>query len=190
MNTTVSTPIRRGRLATAVAIAAILVSAAVPAHAGKSHMGQKPEELVTLVSHYVGGTTSCPYWSGFEMFALGTDGVRSTTPFAVPDGQRLVVTDLQWSVTPSPTSISANAMLSVYIQTSAAMSEVLYRSSVPVDAVIDATNLWYGESHLVAGISIGAGLTVCPSADSSYYGGGYANSVTSLTVQGYLIKSK
>lgn len=172
-------------------VAVAILAAALPAHAGKSHLGQKPEDFITLTAVNVGGTTACPYWQGYEVQQLGSDGAPSGTAFLVPEGKRLVVTDLAWSVIGSPTSILPNRTMTLWIATSAPSAWPIYQAAEQVSSAIDTGEFWSGQDHLVSGFSIGAGLTLCTSAfNESYTSGISTNTATRLVVQGYLIRSK
>lgn len=177
------------RLALSITSSVFLLAGARPAEAGKAHMGQKPEEHITLVSQ-ASGSPICSLSGNFNLHAVGTDGVPSAEPFLVPEGKRLVVTDVSWVVVQNPLAISAGNILGIEFRTSDLNSATLFRAGQPADANIDAANQWHGEVHMVTGFSIGAGLTLCPRAGTYSSSSGGLLTVYELYVQGYLIKSR
>jgi hypothetical protein len=165
----------------AVAIAAILSVALAPraVHAvvatlvqivpgSTTHVGQNEGQLVAL---------TCSQGQGYCLRQSPSGGFLSLSPFAVPAGYTLIVTDYNWvynsSTCPTPGGLCPGDQLEN-------LSATIGGYFAMVEYVVSQSNGGaVGHQHFTSGVAIASGVTVTDSAANSNVG--------NSTVYGYLV---
>jgi hypothetical protein len=151
-----------------------------------SHLDQKIEEHVMLVSDFVPaeeGPCSGISFSGKDFFRVFPDGTESSTPFRVPSGQNLVITDVEWSVFNQFFQTGFNVSLSIFIGNFEGPR--VFHSFVTVDA----NNGRAAKSeYSTAGFIVGEGEFVCPTSSLIHPDGNVTMTIADVILRGYLIK--
>ena len=141
---------------TAHAVAAALVQI-VPGTT--THVGQNESQLVSLVCEH--STNYCN--------AIDADGTQAASPYVVPPGYTLIVTDWEFA----GSTAAGNSFFDALSATSAGV--FLITASTHADSV---GNLYFHEKY-ATGIRVGSGVTILDYAAYKSGGTGY--------IQGYLV---
>ncbi len=166
--------------------AALLCAGNDEALAGKSHLGQKPERHVTLKWTYLPGATGCTTDYGFV--ELSADGSQSASEYVLPEGYALVATDVDWLVN-GP--FFSNWLAQIELSYSGVSFPRAFSRGEFTNAEMIATELWQGSASMTTGFEWKGATKLCASTAQVRSSGFVANlSVRSLTVRGYLIKSR
>lgn len=127
-----------------------------------SHLGVKPSQFVNLVNGEGVGTGSLGPWQ-----QLGTDG--SLTSFSIPQGQVLVITDIELNVDEGTPGDTVSAILQ------APGSNVIWTSQI---VLVDA----HGHARITDHLTSGLALTYLPGVGVL----AFANIAFQFNLQGYL----
>ena len=147
-----------------VAAMALLLSGG-PAHA-QTHLGQSVDAHVVLKNDRSPGTT-CDSFSFKDqaLFRVFPDGTQSAAPFVVPRGQVLVVTDVEWNVRESQTTLVPGTTLFLQIYLSTNIPDAHVFQSRGVSITNEQKNARPGTSEqLTAGFLVASGTPICPNA--------------------------
>jgi hypothetical protein len=108
----------------------------------------------------------------------------------VPEGQVLVVLDVDWRTVASPTTFLQGRVHVFGIRLGGAPHPDVFRSGVLIDANLSAASFWQGSAALAAGFEVHPGVEICPHASAEASLSSAVNTVTGLTLRGYLVKAK
>jgi hypothetical protein len=182
---------RLRQLAPALALASALLALPGVSRAGKTHLLQKPESLVVLTSISASGVDQCnSYWTDKVLARVQPDGSAGTEEFVVPAGSTLVVTDIDWVTGESPNNFSQGTVQYFAISLGGGFHPAVFRTATLIDASVAAAGVTAGSISLTTGFEVPPGVPICPTATSNTSSLVAANSVTSLILRGYLVKSK
>lgn len=186
-----SPPARFSALRVAAAIALALLAWPAAAHAGKSHLLQNVESHVVLTSVVAAGVDACSsYWVDRVFARIGPDGQAAAEAFAVPAGHALVVTDVEWTVYESPNNYTAGTLLQFAISLGGGIHPAVFEDSLPIGADLASAGVAAGRASSTTGFVVRPGATICPYASALTSFGGSSHTPTSVTLRGYLIRSK
>ena len=153
-----------------------------------AHLGQKIEEHVMLVSvpgppNNFCGTNS---FRDREFHQVFPDGTRDPSPFSVPAGRLLVITDVEWNAFGGPNGTNVLAANSTLVFQLAVGNNVVMSSYVPLDA--NSANGRPGTSeHMTTGIVAAPGARICPFVTQTQPASGAAAFLDQVYLRGYLI---
>jgi hypothetical protein len=154
--------IRRLRIL-GLSVLLVLAAFTLPVEAKPTHLGQKIQDHVMLVAAVVpeeDEPCSGVSFSGLDLFRVFPDGAKSPTPFRVPNGKILVITDVEWSVDalllmPLVTGSMAELRLTI------GDGPIVFQSSVVVQA---ESRIAGKNEHSTTGIQVGENALICPEA--------------------------
>lgn len=171
-------------------VAVYALALALPAWPGASHAKTHPGR-VALVTVSAPGVDECgSFWTNRVLAQVAPDGSVANQEYVVPPGYELVVTDLDWTTTESPSNFSQGTVQYFDVVLGAPPHPAVFQAATTIDADLAAAGTTRGNAALTTGFRVGPGVVICPSAstNTSYNSG--ANTVTSLAVRGYLVKAK
>lgn len=177
-------------LALACTLALALLAAPRAAHAGKSHLLQKPERHVVLTNISLPGVDQCGgIWVNQGLGEIRPDGTVASQEFVVPPGQVLVVTDVDWRTHELPASFVQGRMHAFAICLGPNNTTV-FQTGTLIDADLATAGVWLGSASLTAGFQVGPGVAICPRSFSNTSSAFITNSVLEVILRGYLVKAK
>jgi len=144
------------------AVAAALVQI-VPGTA--THMGQNESRIVSLFCE--AGNSFCN--------AVDASGTMSTSPYVVPAGFTLVITDYEFKYSAASSSDAGQFRCDEFYN----VSNVLTFLPIASCALVDTAGFVYGKEHFTTGIRVGSGVTVADFDAASRLG--------FAAMQGYLV---
>jgi hypothetical protein len=184
----------RSALAAVRILALVVALVAVPgaSRAGKSHLLQKPESFVLLTTIGAAGVDQCDgNWANKVFAEVRPDGTVSSTEFVVPADSVLVVTDVDWIVAETPANYVVGQVATFWLTLgSGGVGTPVFQTASPIDASIEGAGIFAGSASLTTGFRVGPGVPICPKGLALTGNGGSSNTVSSVTLRGYLIKSK
>jgi hypothetical protein len=181
----------KGRVLARLALASALLALPAASQAGKTHLLQSPESLVVLTSISASGVDQCSSnWTNRVLARVQPDGSAGSEEFVVPAGFTLIVTDIDWTTMESPNNFSQGMVQYFSISLGGGTNPVVFRAPTIIDADIAAAGITAGSVSLTTGFRVPPGVPICPTAGSHTSSLGATNTVTSLTLRGYLMKSK
>lgn len=129
-----------------------------------THIGQNESRMVNLLCSQ--GNEFCN--------SVDSSGNIATTPFQVPAGFTLIVTDYAFTVV-LPASQAGNFACDTFLD------QATFRSFLPISicAVADKLGVTTGRASFTTGIRVGSGITIIDSQATNGFGGG--------GIQGYLV---
>jgi hypothetical protein len=129
-----------------------------------THVGQNESQLVSLFCGV--GSSSC--------LPMDSSGLISLTPYVVPAGYTLVITDYEWDIFGAPAQVKACDEIDVVVGVST-------RPLQPIGscAVTTAGGEAYRGEHYTSGLRVASGI---PIHDSDAAAG-----IGSADIQGYLV---
>lgn len=153
-----------------------------------THLGQDADDHVTLALGYdANPECGTVYMGSNSLYRINASGNPYASPFTVPSGYRLIVTDVSWASTAiySGTDLTAGRTVTVALGVSGAtgFTKAWYSPGVNVP---DST-IVSGSHALTAGFSVGAGNTVCGMGWQSIPNGSVSIKLFELILHGYLI---
>jgi hypothetical protein len=183
-------------LLTSLSVIALMM---LPAAQAATHLGQSSAAShVTLIAKTIPNPSQAnkctlASFSNQNLYRIGTNGVAEATPFVVPSGQYLVITDIEWTARGGLTNIgsfTANWPLrldiSIVKPSTMGSGNLVYTSpGITVDPV-DVDNILGSTDNLTSGIVVGAGSSLCPGAYQSRPNSWGARALNSFVVHGYL----
>ncbi len=158
-----------------------------------THLGVKSHRIVNLV--WVPDQAAiCPdnNQGKKSFFRVKATGGLETTPFVVPNGSRLVITDVIWLAHPKPSGdFVAGEFLRAYLQAytdNGVLGGQIYQASDVVVQVTDSALL--GDSdHISGGIALAPTRQLCATANAQIpSGGSRIHYPQEIQVMGYLIR--
>lgn len=183
-------------ISTATAFTAIVVAMISTAQAA-THLQQPTSAThVTLLTKEAvrGSPSNCPngWLKGQNFFRVRADGTSDAAGFVVPNGQTLVVTDIEWLARGgrelrAPFVPDVGLRMDIFLVKSGADGNVVYSSpTVDVDAKhVDA--VLGGTDHLIAGFVVGPGVSICPSTTQYDATSSISVKTQRVILHGYLI---
>jgi hypothetical protein len=172
-------------------VAAMMLSE--PASAQGSHVGQNISDHVvlrdgSLSGRYVDDVCGSGSFKGKGLFRVSPDGTVASAPFAVPEGRRLVITDVEWTVSGTTLGLSlasgATVRTRIQISNGSSFSTVFLSPTVPVDS---AGTYVAGSQQLTTGFVVAPNTTICPSSVEFSSGALIAANLIEFVLRGYLI---
>ena len=171
-----------------------MVAAGQPAKAAQSHLMQSPERHVVLQSVVFedrSDVNPCGDDWDMELAEILPTGVAAETPFTVPQGFVLVVTDIDWNVKElSSTSFIASDVLRFSI--SLGKNGMNRNNPVFSDGQLIGDHaeggVMLGGRSLTTGFRVAAGTPICPFAVGMDKEGATRLDVFRLILRGYLIQ--
>jgi hypothetical protein len=166
----------------------VLAACVLPVEAKPTHLAQKIQDHVMLVAAVVpeeDEPCSGISFSGFDLFRVFPDGTKSPTPFRVPSGKILVITDVEWSVDGlqlMPLVTGSMAELRFRIGD----GPLVFQSSVVVQA---ESRIAGKNEYLATGILVGENALICPEAILWEGVNSLDPSIRILILRGYLINA-
>ena len=149
-----------------------------------------PSRHVTL-SMTSDSASTCTFDRSYRRIAL--DGSYATSEFVVPDGHTLILNDVSWEAAEFPTAFVAGRTLRMSLladDPNGGNGQIVYRSSGVLITTANE-NARLGETeNLAAGVAIGEGRIVCPSAFSADQFGGSTNTVNTSILRGFLVPNQ
>jgi hypothetical protein len=135
------------------------------------------------------GATPCS--PGYAFVQIPSDGSTSSgEEFVIPDGQALVITDVDWGVSAVPgLPFGAGRIIEFSLYTRPNFERV-FQTSATIDANMASAGLWKGTTAMTTGVIIKPGATLCPTTQQSTTNSTITADVGSAKLRGYLIKSK
>jgi hypothetical protein len=165
------------------------------AHAG-THLGQtSAASHVTLVSKTYAAGNSCGMasFSGQNLFRVGIDGIVASTPFTVPSGQYLVVTDVEWTARGGLDSVKnlvANWALRLDINLvkpgNLGTNNLVYQSPGIMVDPMSINGILGASDNLTSGFVVGPGTYICPQAYQIIPNSWIAQRLAKIVLHGYL----
>ena len=129
-------------------------------------------------------------FEGQVLAEIQPDGAAASTEFVVPAGHVLVVTEIDWETIEDPTDLPQGRVQIFTITLGPSANPPVFRTGTLIDADLAAAGITAGSASLTTGFRVYPGVPICPRASSEDSDGSAVNFVTSLTVRGYLVKSK
>ena len=135
------------------------------------------------------GSLSFQNRSFFQSFPNGT---QSTTPFVVPMGKKLVVTDVEWSAYGGPLGtnlLSPGNTLRLTIaltQTGSSAAQVFVSRGITLDTYTAGGRPGSSE-QLTAGFVVSPGVSICPSAYQESPNSGASVYIDRIILRGYIV---
>jgi hypothetical protein len=182
-------PVRRTTLAALALVAPVWLVAMLPEARGQTHLGQTVNAHVTLSLEFI-VASPCSGFGSRAFRRVRRDGSIASTPFVVPAGKALVVTDVHWTAVnndfaPLPAGRGTRLALAMHLGTE--FLQIVYVSP-PVYITAENQNAQVGGAdHLVAGFIVGAGKSLCAFVNSVNFGGSAAEDPRDVLLYGYLI---
>jgi hypothetical protein len=173
----------------ALALSALGISA-VPARAEVMHLGVEVSQHVTLKLGNSSSDAGCEDMDPKHLafFRIAADGKQSETPYKVPSGYALVITDAQWGAQTLGGGSSLLVGREVVLVLSGGNSPVVFRSrGVLVESQDQAVN---GSDQMTAGIVVWTDLPVCARMFQPVSWGGNAVELGQVILHGYLTKTE
>jgi len=180
---------------------ACLVVAAVglvgqPAAAQVGHLGQNISDHVvlrdaSLAGRYVDDVCTSGSFKGKGLFRVSPDGTLASAPFAVPAGRRLVITDVDWTVSGTTLGLSlapgATVRTRIQIGNGSTLTTVFLSGTVQV-----ASGGTYvaGSEQLTTGFVVAPNTSICPSAVEFSSGALISANLIEFALRGYLINAQ
>jgi hypothetical protein len=146
---------------------------------------------VTLVAKPSGpnvcGTLSFQNRAFFRVFPNAT---TSSTPFVVPQGRYLVVTDVEWAgyggvLGTNPLSVGNTLILKIFLALGSSSAQVFRSRGITLDATTAAGRPGTSE-QLTAGFVVGPNVTICPAANQEAPTFGATVYIDEIILRGYL----
>jgi hypothetical protein len=188
---------RRFTTAGLPAVACLVVAAvtlpAQPAAAQVSHLSQNINDHVvlrdgSLSGRYADDVCTSGSFKGKGLFRVSPDGAVASAPFTVPDGRRLVITDVDWTVSGTTLgySLAAGATVRTRIQigNGTTLTPVFLSGTVQVGS---AGTYVSGSEQLTTGFVVAPNTTICPSSVEFSSGALIAANLIEFVLRGYLI---
>ena len=167
---------------------AIALSPAVAVtHLGQTTVGPH----VTLVDGSSGpntcGTLSFQNRSFFRVFPNAT---KSATPFVIPKGHHLVITDVEWSAYGGPLGTNPLAAgntlrLKIFLAAGSSGAQVFSSRGITLDSNTAAGRPGTSE-QLTAGFVVGPGVSICPAVYQESPSSGASVYIDGIILRGYL----
>lgn len=142
-----------------------------PTVAMPTHLGAQPSDLVTLECIGGAGGDQCA-----EIRRIFPDGTEGVSAFTIPNGQSLIITDIQWCSVLT-TGVATGTQVAMSLTRTSARRAELYASSAIVAHDIAGESFACANEHLTAGLR----MSVVPGAIPPCTGCGLT-----LTLLGYL----
>lgn len=186
--------IRRLLTLAGLAVAAVVLTGE-PAAAQVSHVGQSTNDHVVLRDGTLSGRTAsdvCPSGSfkGKGLFRVHPDGTVAASPFSVPPGRHLVITDVEWTVNGTTLGLSlaagANVRMRLQLANGASLTPVFLSRTVQVGS---AGVYVSGSDQLTTGFVVAPNTVICPGAVEFNSGVLIAANLIEIALRGYLIDS-
>lgn len=168
--------------------------------AALTHLGQKPDQHVVLISGYVqSGNGKCTQSASFKdraFYRVFADGTQATEPFVVPPKRYLVITDLEWSayggsggndLSPFTAGNSLHMDLWLLNPDLGDLYQHVFSSAPLVLDANAATAILGGSEHMTSGILVGPSVNICPSASQRQRNFGATAYIDNVILHGYLI---
>lgn len=180
---------------------ACLVLAAValtsePVAAQVSHLGQNVSDHVvlrdgSLAGRYVDDVCTSGSFKGRGLFRVSPDGTLASAPFTVPAGRRLVITDVDWTVSGTTLGLSlapgATVRTRIQIGNGSTLTTVFLSATVQVES---GGTYVAGSEQLTAGFVVAPNTSICPSAVEFSSGALISANLIEFTLRGYLINAQ
>jgi hypothetical protein len=180
---------------------ACLVVAAVtltgePAAAQVSHLGQNISDHVvlrdgSLAGRYVDDVCTSGSFKGKGLFRVSPDGTLASAPFTVPAGRRLVITDVDWTVSGTTLGLSlapgATVRTRIQIGNGSPLTTVFLSGTVQVDS---GGTYVAGSEQLTTGFVVAPNTSICPSAVEFSSGALISANLVEFALRGYLINAQ
>ncbi len=187
---------RTTTLCSCIVIAAVTL-AAKPAAAQIGHLGQDISDHVVLRDgNFSGGRAqpACPAtlsFTGRALFRVQPDGTRAVEPFTVPVGRRVVITDVEWTVSNLATgsALTPGSTVRTRLQIGSGTTFNVVFLSHTVDVAANAGNV-AGAQQLTTGIVVSPGTAICPSAAQFDSNAVITARVVEIVLRGYLINAQ
>jgi hypothetical protein len=167
-----------------------------PAAAQVSHLGQNVSDHVvlrdgSLNGRYVDDVCVSGSFKGKGLFRVSPDGTLASAPFTVPEGRRLVITDIDWTVSGTTLGYSlapgATVRTRIQIGNGSALTPVFLSGTVQVSS---AGTYVSGSEQLTTGFVVAPNTSICPSAVEFSAGALIAANLIEFVLRGYLINAQ
>ena len=191
---------RRFAIAGLPTVACLVVAAVAltgePAAAQVSHVGQNITDHVvlrdgSLSGRYVDDVCASGSFKGKGLFRVSPDGTLASAPFTVPEGRRLVITDVEWTVSGTTVgySLAAGATVRTRIQigNSSTLTPVFLSRTVQVDSTGTYVS---GSEQLTTGFVVAPNTSICPSSVEFSSGALISANLIEFVLRGYLINAQ
>jgi hypothetical protein len=177
-------------------VVAAVALAGEPAAAQVSHLGQNISDHVilrdgSLSGRYVDDVCTSGSFKGKGLFRVSPDGTLASVPFTVPAGRRLVVTDVDWTVSGTTLGLSlapgATVRTRIQIGNGSTLTAVFFSRTVQVDS---AGTYVAGSEQLTTGFVVAPNASICPSSVEFSSGALIAANLIEFVLRGYLINAQ
>jgi hypothetical protein len=179
---------------------ALALGAAMSATAqAGTHLGQQGASThVTLIAKPIpsgspANKCNTASFEGQDLYRVLSDGSTASTPFTVPSGHYLVVTDVEWSAqgavlsTVAPLAPNRSLVLEINLYKPGAsgtgnsvyMSPGIWVYPALVDGVLGDSD------HMTSGFIVGPGVSICPQAYETKQFSSNAAKLTRILLHGY-----
>ena len=186
-----------GLLRVACLVFAAVALTAEPAAAQVSHVGQNINDHVVLRDgtlggrYYVDDVCTSGSFKGKGLFRVSPDGTLASAPFTVPEGRRLVITDVEWTVSGTTVgySLAAGATVRTRIQigNSSTLTPVFLSRTVQVESTGTYVS---GSEQLTTGFVVAPNTAICPSSVEFSSGALISANLIEFVLRGYLINAQ
>jgi hypothetical protein len=135
-----------------------------------THLGQDVDDHVTLIAREHKRAPNCntASFKNRAFFRVSPEGEVESTPFKVPKGRVLVVTDVEWTAYGGPNGTNdlvANRTLTLTIHvgnnSQIADNPAVFASSLTIDSAAMGGRPGKSE-YMTAGFVVGANTRICP----------------------------
>ena len=167
-----------------------------PAAAQVSHLGQNISDLVvlrdgSLSGRFVDDVCTSGSFKGKGLFRVSPDGTLASTPFTVPAGRRLVITDVDWTVSGTTLGLSlapgATVRTRIQIGNGSTLTTVFLSRTVQVDS---AGTYVAGTEQLTTGFVVAPNTSICPASVEFSSGALIAANLIEFVLRGYLVNAQ
>ena len=184
----------RSITATACLVVAAVALTARPAASQVSHLGQNISDHVvlrdgSLSGRYVDVCQSASFQDR-GLFRVFPDGSQASDQFTVPAGRRLVITDVEWTVSATslglPLKAGSTVRIRVRIGSGTTLTSVFLSETIPVEFA--GTNI-SGSQQLTTGFVVAPNTAICPGTTEFSSGTVIAANLVEFVMRGYLINA-